>query len=82
MLYSIHRICVALADDVRGPYRKVVTPVIQDLSCAQTANATSCAKEVGAYCVGQPSAAVIDGAIVVRVDLTGIKDAVAIAVNY
>ena len=29
------------------------------------ANATSCGKEVGAYCVGQPSAAVIDGAIVV-----------------
>jgi hypothetical protein len=63
--YHQNRICVALADDVRGPYRKVATPVIQDLSCAPTANVTSCAKEVGAYCVGQPSAAVIGGVIVV-----------------
>ena len=63
--YHQNRICVAIADNVRGPFRKVVRPVIQDLSCAPKANATSCGKEVGAYCVGQPSAAVIDGNIVV-----------------
>jgi hypothetical protein len=63
--YHQNRICVAIADNVRGPFRKVVSPVIQDLSCAPKANATSCGKEVGAYCVGQPSAAVIDGSIVV-----------------
>ena len=35
--YHQNRICVALADNVRGPYRKVVTPVIEDLSCAPAA---------------------------------------------
>ena len=61
--YYQNRICVAIADSVSGPWVKVGEPVIEDLSCASS-NST-CAKEQGAYCVGQPSAVVIGDEIVV-----------------
>ena len=63
--YYQNRICVALADNIAGPYRKVGQPVIQDLSCDPGSHGTNCGKEAGAYCVGQPSAVIIDDSIVV-----------------
>jgi plastocyanin len=63
--YFQNRICVALADNITGPFRKIGKPVIEDLTCAPGSHNTTCAKEIGAYCVGQPSATVIDGAVVV-----------------
>ena len=62
--YFQNRICAAVSDKVGGPWRKLGTPVIQDLSCDANVTTTTCAKEVGAYCVGQPTAAVIDGEVV------------------
>eukprot|EP01052_Picozoa_sp_SAG31_P013405 SAG31_NODE_805_length_11970_cov_3.710793_2_plen_1098_part_00 len=63
--YYQNRICVALADNIAGPYRKIGPPVLQDLSCDPGGHNTTCAKEQGAYCVGQPSATIIDGSVVV-----------------
>ena len=63
--YFQNRICVALADNITGPYRKIGKPVIEDLSCDPGNPNTSYAKEIGGYCVGQPSAAVVDDSIVV-----------------
>ena len=48
--YTNNRICVAIADNVLGPYYAASLPVVQDLSCPADVNA--------AYCVGQPSAIV------------------------
>jgi hypothetical protein len=63
--YFQNRICVALADNITGPFRKIGKPVIEDLTCAPGSHNTTCAKEIGGYCVGQPSATVIDDAVVV-----------------
>jgi len=78
--YHQNRICVALADHIRGPWRKVGQPVIQDLSCAPDAPAKpGCAAEVGAYCVGQPSAVVVgrDEIVVFYSSVGGVNDPVA-----
>lgn len=53
--YTNNRICVATADSIQGPYRKVSAPVIQDLSCTSGS----------LYCVGQPSAVAVNGTIYV-----------------
>ena len=48
----ISTLCV---ERVSGPYHSLSTPVIQDLNCVKNSNA--------AYCVGQPSAVLVNGTI-------------------
>jgi hypothetical protein len=49
--YGNNRVCVAAADQVTGPYRKLSEPVVEDLNCPGDAAAS--------YCLGQPSAVVV-----------------------
>ncbi|MEB2313958.1 MAG: hypothetical protein OZ921_07705 [Sorangiineae bacterium] len=53
--YHNNRVCVAVSDDVSGPYRKYERPVVEDLGCPSDWNAS--------YCVGQPSAVVADARV-------------------
>jgi hypothetical protein len=49
--YPKNRICVAMADSIAGPYRPSGAPIIQDRNCSLDPNV---------YCVGQPSALVVN----------------------
>jgi len=53
--YANNRICVSLSDSITGPYYTKTEPVIQDLTCPGT----------GPYCVGQPSALVVNNTVYV-----------------
>ncbi len=48
--YLNNRICVAMADNIAGPYRLYDAPIIQDLDCPHS--------PASSYCVGQPAALV------------------------
>lgn len=53
--YQNNRICAALADSPDGPWFLFPGPVVQDTSCSPT--------DLSAYCVGQPSAVMVNGVI-------------------
>jgi len=54
--YGNNRICVAVADSIKGPYRRLDKPIIQDLTCPS---------KIMSYCVGQPAAVVVDDEVYV-----------------